>query len=311
MKKILAMGGFAAAISLTTMAATSTPPADPYDLTGWTSFYEANPGYKRSCGADGDNDDGGDKGGDKIDVNSAEFKGALATAVEAASSGLKAKNDELLGKLKTATDGLSAFDGLDPVAMKTMMSSFDQSEEAKLIAEGKMDEVITKRTDRLKGDYEDKLKQLSTELEAAKGTSSKYQDRLQQNAIDNTVREAAIKSKVLPEALADVLRRAGDIFTLNDDGQLEARGKDGQLLKTSDEFLVTPERFIEGLRTTAPYYWPASESSGAHGNEGKGYTDGDSMQKLNDLATGNNGVIDQAAYRAHRTKMSGKDYQTL
>lgn len=35
----------------------STPPVDDYDQAAWTAFYEENPGWRRSVGAAGDNDD--------------------------------------------------------------------------------------------------------------------------------------------------------------------------------------------------------------------------------------------------------------
>lgn len=41
-----------------------TPPADDYDAAGWLAFYEANPGFRRSVGAAGVNDEGGEGGDD-------------------------------------------------------------------------------------------------------------------------------------------------------------------------------------------------------------------------------------------------------
>ncbi|MDM3628264.1 hypothetical protein O9403_18930, partial [Proteus mirabilis] len=82
-------------------------------------------------------------------------------------SGLKAKNSELLGKLKEQGDNLKRFEGIDPDTVKGMLKRFENDEEAKLIADGKIDEVLNKRTERLRGDFDKKLKEASSKAEKA------------------------------------------------------------------------------------------------------------------------------------------------
>jgi hypothetical protein len=234
-----------------------------------------------------------------VDLNSESIQKAISAAVESATSGLKSKNDELLGKLSKSNDKLRAFGDLDPEGIKTMMANFNQSEDAKLLSEGKFDELMEKKTDRIKAEYNDQINELSQKFEKTSESAAFYKQALEKKTIDDAVRNAALKENVLPQALDDVLRRAGDVFSINQDGELEARDSSGQLRKTEDGMLLKPENFVESLKKEAPHYWPQSVGVGASGNNGKGYTDQDMALKLNELAKSG----DQVAYRELRKKM--------
>src|SRR5690606_31926301 len=83
-------------------------------------------------------------------------------------TGLKSKNSELLGLNKTIKTEFEQFkgqfEGLDEEAVKSLLQQARQDEETKLIAEGKIDEVVSRRTERLRGDYD---KQHQAERERA------------------------------------------------------------------------------------------------------------------------------------------------
>ncbi len=46
------------------------------------------------------------------------------------------------------------FEGIDPEIVKKVFAQIDQDEEAKLIAEGKVNEVIQKRTEKMREEHE-------------------------------------------------------------------------------------------------------------------------------------------------------------
>ena len=91
-----------------------------------------------------------EKGAALKEVLAAKHQEALDHAV----SGLKTKNSELLGTIKSTKTELDKmkgqFDGLDIEAVKGLLTKVGQDEETKLIAEGKLDEVIARRTERLR-----------------------------------------------------------------------------------------------------------------------------------------------------------------
>jgi len=264
-------------------------------------------------GEGGDGGDGGDAGdgqggGGQIDLNNPTIQSAIQAAVSEATTGLKNKNDELLGKLNKSNDALKAFDGLDAAKIKNMLDSMDQNEEAKLISEGKFEEVIQKRMDKITAQHEDTVSGLNENLSSITGERDHYRGLYENQTIGNEVKTAALKAGVLPEALDDVNRRAMDIFSLDADGNIEAReGKksDGSLLQI-DGHLLTVERFVDSLKKDAPYYFPASESGGAEG-DGKGNRQQSGSVDL-EKVIGDGTDIDMDAYRASRKKMSGDNY---
>ena len=53
--------------------------------------------------------------------------------IDSAVAGLKNKNSEILGSLKATKEQLARFEGIDPDAMKALLSKFSEDEDAALI----------------------------------------------------------------------------------------------------------------------------------------------------------------------------------
>jgi len=64
----------------------------------------------------------------------------------------------------------------------------------------------------------------------------------------------------MPEAIKDAVRSSGGIFTLGDDGAVQA--------SKADEFINSPERFIKSLKESNPYYWPSNADFRMSGSGG-------------------------------------------
>lgn len=243
----------------------------------------------------------GGAGGDGGDIppitETPEFKAALQQSVESAISGLQAKNQELISKQKELKSNLAKFDGIDPEQTRKMYDAMNKSEEAKLIAEGKIDEVIQKRSDRMVAEFNDQINDLTNKLNQQTEASQTYRNQLKSKTIDDNIRGTALELNVRTEALDDVLRRAGDVFDLDNNGQIEAR-KDGELVLAEDGTLLTPEKYVKQLRKTHPHYFP--ESTGANMSTTKNRQ---SREQGADLqAAANKDNFDLAKYRAERAK---------
>ena len=91
--------------------------------------------------------------------------------IDSAVAGLKNKNSEILGSLKATKEQLARFEGIDPDAMKALLSKFSEDEDAALIKSGKIDEVINKRTERMKAGYEAETQAERTAREVAENAS--------------------------------------------------------------------------------------------------------------------------------------------
>lgn len=203
----------------------------------------------------------------------AALKEALATraqgVVEKEVTGLKNKNAELLGLNKTIKSELEQFkgqfDGLDVDAVKGLLQKVSQDEEASLIAQGKIDEVVSKRTERLRGDYD---KQLQAERERAEKAEA-FANRFRDKVLADSIREAAQKAGALPEASDDIILRARNTFQLNEDGQPVAVDADGEVIYGKDgKTPLTPLEWAESLREAAPHLWPRAVGAGPTGDKG-------------------------------------------
>jgi len=208
-------------------------------------------------------EEGGGGGGETI---TPEMQAIIDAKINDAVTGLKAKNGELIGKLKDATTNLQRFDGIDPDAVRTILSKFASDEEAALIAKGDIDAVLTKRTDRMKADYD---KKLNAEAEAKARAEAKA-NKLANRTLAGSLRDAAIKAGALPEALEDIVLRAGGTWQLNDDGEAVAMNGDEVILGKDGKTPLTPMEWAESLRETAPHLWPKAQGTNAPGSNGGG-----------------------------------------
>lgn len=205
---------------------------------------------------------GGSSGGDD------EIQAKISAAVDAAVAGLKLKNGELIGEQKRLKETLKSFDGIDPEKVRTMLSRLENDDEAKLLAEGKMDEVIQRRTAKRDADWQTKLDAQVAATEAEKARSGKFLGRV----LDEQIR-AAVNGKVHEKAVEDSLFRARMIFTLDDNGNA-VQLQDGQpVLGKDGKTAFTPAEWIESMRDSAPHWFPAtgsgSGSQQSHGSGGK------------------------------------------
>lgn len=182
---------------------------------------------------------------------------------------LRNHNSKLLDEKKQIQASLKKFEGIDPENVKKMMSVLDSNEEAKLLADGKLDEVVNKRTEKLRIDYE-KLKSDFAEYKSdSEKRDSAWKQKYAGKVIETELRREAERAKVVPEAIDDVISRARGIFSLDEDGKIEARDSDGNIVTVKKKAL-NPEVFISQLKENAPHFWPKSQGAGASGGTGNG-----------------------------------------
>lgn len=200
----------------------------------------------------------------------------IREAVDKEVAGLKANNAQLLQEKKQFQDQLKAFDGIDPIKTKELLARIEGDAEAKMISEGKMDEVLQRRTERLRADYDKKLADAVATAEAAQKRAQAYQGRV----LDDAIRAAAAKAGVHTHAVDDALFRARTLFALNDDGQAVAIGKDGQpLLGRDGKTELTPSEWLESMKESAPHWFPAGSSGGGASGDPQGQASGAKTMK--------------------------------
>lgn len=199
--------------------------------------------------------------------DTAEFEAKIAE-LQAENERMRKHQEKLLDETKSAKAALKAFEGIDPDKIKQMMKTIESSEEAKLLAEGKLDDVVNKRTEKIRLEFEE-FKNSSKELiDQANKNAESFKNRYNSERISLSLRQAAEKSGALPDAIDDIINRASGVFSIGEDNAIEARDKDGNLVTVKGKPL-DPVIFIEQLKDSAAHFWPASEG---HGGSGKRFS---------------------------------------
>lgn len=157
---------------------------------------------------------------------------------------------------------------IDLEKVRDMMSKLDKDGEAQLIAAGKIDEVVSKRSEKLRAEFEKRLQEAASKTDAEKARAARFSQRV----LDNNIRAAATKAGLHPGAVEDALFRARTMFSVDDDGnalQLDEHGK--PVFGKDGKTPFTPVEWLESMKDTAPHWFPAgSAGGGAQGGRDTG-----------------------------------------
>lgn len=226
---------------------------------------------QNQAGADGGEGGSGGQGSTTINFEDPAIKAQLDQYVEQHVSGLKAKNNELLGKNRSLSDELtnfkSQFEGLDIDAVKGLLQKAGQDEETKLLAEGKIEEVIQKRTEKMREEHD---KVLKAEKERADKAEA-YAEKFKKSVVQSQIVQAAIELEALPEATPDIAFLAQTKFALDENGKAVAVDENGDVVIGKDgKNPLTPKEWIEDIRESKPYFFPKPNGAGGQGGNNSG-----------------------------------------
>lgn len=225
----------------------------------------------------------------------------IQAKIDKAVEGLSSKNDELLSEKKKIQEKLQEFSQItDPQKALDAIKFLEENAEAQLIRDGKIDELIAKKTSVMRSDHESAVKELQSRLNELTEVSSEYKTKFQTKVIEDALRNEAVKAGVLPQAVEDILMRGKSVFSLAaDTAEVEARDANGNLLKNDKDIVITPKVWVESLKNISPHYWPQSMSAGAFPGSS---SSSDVAAQLEALAKKG----DFAGYRKLREKMTAK-----
>lgn len=195
----------------------------------------------------------------------AEYETALRSAVEPLTRKQKELLDETKAAKKTATELQSALAELGDIdGLKKIKNMFEQNEELKLFAEGKHDEVFSKRTERLQADFQKKLDAATTEREQALQRAKAFEAKV----LEARVMNDALQVPSLNHAyIEDILMHARAKFTLDDNGNAVAM-QDGEIIVGKDgKSPYTPAEWLADRDVTGRWH-KAEGGAGAVGNAG-------------------------------------------
>ena len=156
------------------------------------------------------------------------------------------------------------FEGIDPVAVKTLLAEKAKLEEQKLIKDGELEKLVENRTKKILGDME-------TRLQCAEQSASSLSAQLLEKEIERNVVEAGTRLGLRASAIPDLKGRARNIFKISGgtitaveaDGKTPVYGRDGVSPLTFDEWVA--RQVVE-----APHLFESSAGGGAAGHASGG-----------------------------------------
>lgn len=192
----------------------------------------------------------------RLDLQGYEDPKGLKSALQSERDAAKIAKQELKN-LQTQ------FEGIDPEKAKTLFSQFEQNEDAKLLAEGKIDEVIQKRTEKMRQEHE----RLYMVEKGRADKAEAYANKFKQSVVQGQIVQAAIESGALSEATADIAFLAQSQFSLDDSGKAVAIDENGEVVIGIDgNSPLSPKEWVESLREKKSYFWPKANGSSAPGS---------------------------------------------
>lgn len=171
---------------------------------------------------------------------------------------LKKQIDELSGKFKD----------IDPTKYQELLKAQQEQGDKKLIDEGKLDELLAQRTERMRQDFEAQTAALKKAAEEGNAKANGYYGQLSTLLIENELTKAAQVAGIRPSAMEDVILRGRNIFKLEGE-KVVPFGQDGKPVygKTGSEYLSIGE-WVQSLSDKAPHLFEASKGGGAGGGKG-------------------------------------------
>ena len=198
------------------------------------------------------------KSGDSylLDAEGVEDVSGLKTALE--------KERESKKAAERAAKELSArFGDLDPDEAKRALAKLHELEDKNLLDAGKVDELVQKRTERMRLDHEAQIKKYAQELESERTEKTKLSGRLSEVLIDSGLREAAVKAGVKATALLDLQLRGRNIWKLKEGQPVPVRDDGSVVFGKNPQAPMTMDEWVASLQTEAPHLFETNKGAGS------------------------------------------------
>lgn len=179
---------------------------------------------------------------------------------------------------------LKKFDGVDPVKYKAAEKKLQEIEDGKLLEEGKVEELVNQRIDRMSQEFKNQISTLQTRAEAAELTAGKYKGQLTNIAVDNGISKA-LQEVASPRkgALMDILGRAKALWTADESGVLIAKDSSGNVIYGKEgKSPLSPQEWAQTLQQEAPFLFEPSTGGGASGSQKQTSHDGSKIISRDD-----------------------------
>lgn len=181
----------------------------------------------------------------------------------------KTLHSQLQGLREEMEGYKNRFKGIDPEKYRKAqeaLSRIEADEEKALIAEGKIDEVVERRIERMKQDFESQIKAKSDAYESAIEERDLHREALSRIRIDDAVLAGIEKAgfKLRPGAKRDALSRGREVWRMNEKSELTPDAG-GKVLYGKNGNPISMDEFVGDLLQTASHLFESGEGGGAEG----------------------------------------------
>lgn len=137
-----------------------------------------------------------------------------------------------------------------------------------------IEEQVGKRTDEMRKSFEQSLQQEAKDKAAWQERYRGLDQKFRQGIVASAVKDACVMegSGVDPTAISAVIREAGDIFQVTDDGKLVAMAGEATIYGSDGMTSMTPKEWLVKLREEQPFFFRSSTGGGAGGTVHHGKT---------------------------------------
>lgn len=189
-----------------------------------------------------------------LDLEGSADDAALKSALQ--------KEREAVAELKQQ---LSRYRDVDPEKYNEALRKLSEIEDKKLIEEGKLEELLQKRTETMKRDHQAQLEAAQSKLAEFEQTTTKLRESLSRTVIENGIVAAVTKvGNVRKEALSDVLSRGQTVWGLDENNNPVPRKSDGTPIYGKDgRSVMTMDEWAQTLVTEAPHLFEKTQGGSA------------------------------------------------
>lgn len=165
---------------------------------------------------------------------------------------------------------LKQFEGVDVEEYKRLKDEQQKMKDKKLLDEGKVEELINQRTERMRVDSDNQIKKLSEALEKERKEHEVTKGHLASVLIDGKITETVSSiGTVRSGAFDDVLARGRKVWKLQD-GKPVPLDSDGNLIYGKDgKEVMSFKEWGEELLVKAPFLFDQPSGSGSPGGENR------------------------------------------
>jgi len=166
---------------------------------------------------------------------------------------------------KAARDEAAKYTGVDVEAYRKWLADGEANAETKLIKEGKFEEAIAKRTEKMRRDHESQIAALQADIKKFTDQATSLQSQLGDTLINAAIAQTAPKTGIRSTAINDLTRRAKDVWKV-EDGKLVPY-KDGTIYygKTGGK-PIEVEEWIASLTSEAPHLFEPNRGTNTPAN---------------------------------------------